>query len=173
MKKDKRKPKLETPKLPIYTLGHSNRTLDKFLEILRAYQIDTVIDVRRYPSSLKFQHFNSGVIKQALKPLGLLYFWFGDYLGGFRPEGYENFMQTDLFAEGIQKLTEMARRSTTVVMCAEKNYAHCHRWFIANHLTDAGFRVLHIQDREHLIGHLIAQKKLSETGTSSQMDLFT
>ena len=156
----------------IYTLGHSDRTADDFFSILKTYHIDTVVDVRRYPSSLKFQHFNSGQLKRSLKPFGITYFWFGNQLGAFRPEGYAEFMLTDDYATGINKVTELAIRSVVVLLCSEKKFTYCHRLFIANSVFDIGFKVVHILDAYEQIRHT-PQSGTGDMARTSQLDLFS
>jgi len=156
----------------VYTLGHSNRNEEEFFHLLKKYHIDTVVDVRRYPSSLKFQHFNSGHLKRALKPFGIIYFWFGDQLGAFRPEGYTEFMLSDDYTAGIKKVTELAIRSTVVLICAEKDHTHCHRLFIADSLSKIGFKVVHILDDQEQIRHN-PQSGNDQSTHTSQLDLFS
>ncbi len=131
----------------VYTIGHSNRTLNDFIKLLKSYSVEAVIDVRRFPKSTKYPHFNREVLSTALEIFGIRYYWLGRELGGFRKEGYEAYMRTSEYRAGIMKLLEITRLySVTAVMCSEKFWFRCHRRFIARTLREYGLRVIHIVD---------------------------
>jgi uncharacterized protein (DUF488 family) len=155
--------------MKIYTIGHSNRELGDFIDLLKFYQLNVIADVRRYPGSPKNPQFNSGNLKQALQQAGLVYLWFGEQLGAFRPEGYENFMQSDVYQKGIVQLSELASRGTLGILCAEKLFATCHRVHISDSLTAKGFQIWHILDRDNVTEHQRAQILKDN---SSQLSLF-
>lgn len=155
--------------MKVYTIGHSNRKQDDFLDLLKHYQIEIIVDVRRYPGSRKNPQFNSGNLKKALQPAGIVYFWFGEQLGAFRPEGYENYMQSEAYQAGILQLSELAYRGTLCILCAEKLFATCHRIHISDSLTEKGFQILHITDRDKVNEHQAA--KILKDNTS-QLSLF-
>lgn len=141
------------PERVIYTIGTSNRSIEEFIGILKKYQIATVIDVRSFPKSERFPHFNRGNLREALEKEGIGYFYLGDKLGGFRKGGYENYTKTEEFAKGIEKLEEIAELSLSVFFCAEKLFFRCHRRFISDVLTEKGWKVIHIVDKERIYGH--------------------
>jgi uncharacterized protein (DUF488 family) len=155
----------------IYTLGHSNRTFEQFLKILRRFEIHVLADVRRYPSSPRFTHFNTGVLKAALNDKGISYLWLGDYLGAFRPEGFENYMQSEQFAAGIIQLKELAQRMPTAIFCSERNFAACHRLHIASVLAEANFSVWHILEIDKSIEHRLAMMQM-RADSGNQLGLF-
>ena len=146
----------------IYTLGHSNRSLEEFLDILRHYSIEAVADVRRFPSSRKFPHFNKDNLRRSLISEGIEYHWFGE-LGGkrgyipgaekykcFRAEGYRNYvalMQTEEWRRAFNELVSLATNKVTVVLCAERIPWRCHRKLISDALLARGFVVIHIIDK--------------------------
>jgi uncharacterized protein (DUF488 family) len=130
----------------IYTVGHSTLPSDDLIALLKRYTIQTVADVRRFPTSRKNPQFAKDVLCSALRSAGMDYVWLGDDLGGYRAGGYEAYMQTDGFHEGLTRLEELACRSTTAVMCAEKLFSRCHRRLIADALVERGWRVVHIVD---------------------------
>jgi len=130
--------------MKIYTIGHSNRTMEDFLEILKAHGIKQVIDVRRFPRSKKFPHFNKDSFEKVLPKNGIDYFYLGEQLGGFRKGGYRNYTKTEDFRKGIEEVLEMGRKKKTVIMCTELVFFRCHRRYISNELVKLGHRVIHI-----------------------------
>jgi len=87
----------------IYTLGTSNRTIDEFLGILKSYQIQAVIDVRRWPTSKWFEHFKKENLETILKENNIEYLHF-EKLGGFREGGYQAYTKTKDFKEALKEL---------------------------------------------------------------------
>lgn len=124
----------------IYTFGHSNYSIEKIREILDFYAIDVVVDVRRFPTS-KFSWLKREELE---KKFGKKYIYLGDKLGGFREGGYEQYMQTAEFKEGIDELMRLAMGRRIAVMCSEKLWFRCHRRFIAQEIAARGFPVSHI-----------------------------
>lgn len=139
----------------IYTMGHSNRSIEDFLEILKEYKITKVADVRSVPKSRHNPQYNQDEIKQTLRKNGVKYEYFKG-LGGFRPlakndinagwenksfKGYADYMQTDEFLENLDKLIQAAKKDTIVVMCAEVLPWRCHRSLIGDALTVRGYCV--------------------------------
>jgi len=130
-------------KLQIWTIGHSNRSLETFLNLLNEHEIQVLADVRRFPTS-KLEHFKREALEKWLPKQGIEYVWLGEELGGYRRGGYKKHMRTKLFREGIKKLLEIARTKRTCIMCMEVNPKYCHRRFISAHLERKGVRVIHI-----------------------------
>jgi len=111
--------------------------------MLRENGIEVLVDVRRFPTS-KIEHFKKESMEEWLPKQGIKYVWLGEKLGGYRHGGYEAYMKTESFKEGIRRLLETARLKRTCIMCMEPNPKYCHRRFISTHLENEGFRVLHI-----------------------------
>ena len=151
----------------IWTIGHSTRTADAFIELLRFQQIELVVDVRRYPGSRRHPQFNSGPLARALAEAGI------DYqpapeLGGRRTprpdsrntawrnasfRGYADYMETAPFATALDALVAGASTRRTAVMCAEAVWWQCHRSLIADALKARGVEVLHILDGPKIAEH--------------------
>jgi uncharacterized protein (DUF488 family) len=131
----------------IYTLGTSNRPLDEFLEILKQYKIEVVIDVRRWPTSRLFPHFKKENLESALKENGIEYFHF-EKLGGFRKGGYLSYTKTKEFNEALENLIRFAKKKNVLLICAEKFPWKCHRAFIAQELENKEIKVIHIITKE-------------------------
>jgi len=142
----------------IWTIGHSTRSLEEFLELLSTYTIEAVADVRRYPGSRRWPHFARESLGSALEQHGLVYTWFPE-LGGRRTpkpdslntawrsaafRGYADYMETDAFAEGLERLINLASGLRTAIMCAESLWWRCHRGLIADVLRWLGYDVIHI-----------------------------
>ncbi len=151
--------------MTIWTVGHSNRILEEFITLLKAHRIESVADVRSYPGSRKFPHFNREALHEALAVAGIEYRHIPQ-LGGrrrasrdssrhkaWRNEGfraYAEHMESDEFAEGIARVLETASQRNTAVMCAEALWWRCHRQLIADYLKVRGHRVVHLlhEDKE-------------------------
>jgi len=130
----------------IWTIGHSNRSKEAFLELLRGHGIQSLVDVRSFPTS-KIAHFTREEMEHWLPENGVEYIWLGKQLGGYRSGGYQKHMRTRLFKEGIAQLVEIARRKRTCIMCMETNPRYCHRRFISAHLERKNAKVTHIASK--------------------------
>lgn len=139
----------------VYTIGHSTRTLDELVQILRAHGIERLIDVRTIPRSRHNPQFNRDALSQALHNRRINYRHM-KALGGLRrprPDsnntawrnasfrGYADYMQTPEFAEALEKLIELAAEKPTAIMCAEAVPWRCHRSLIADALIAQGHQV--------------------------------
>ncbi len=130
----------------IYTLGTDRRTEEDFVEILIAYNIEALIDIRRFPKS-KIPLFTRENLEDLLKKEGIEYHYLGIELGGFRKGGYEAYTSTEDFKKGIQRLEEIAKVKTSVIICAERFPWKCHRKWVARELRKRGWEVDHIIDK--------------------------
>lgn len=128
----------------LYTVGHSNHDIETFIDLLKENKIRCLVDVRRFPTSKKHPQFKKENLSASLAQAQIEYDWLGEQLGGFRDGGYEAFMQSRTFDEGVKKVQEIARKKTTAIMCAEQRVQACHRRFIADKLVGEGWRVVHI-----------------------------
>ncbi len=156
-------------RLRIFTIGHSNRTWEDFLALVKEFGIETVADIRRYPGSRKWPHFNREAMDGALKTNGINYLWF-ESLGGRRHgeknteskntglrspafRNYADYMATEGFRGAIGKLLETAAASKTAIMCAEALYWRCHRKLVSDYLTLHNVEVKHILEQGKLLDH--------------------
>jgi uncharacterized protein (DUF488 family) len=129
--------------------------------------VRTLVDVRRYPASRRVPHFNADALRAALPAAGIDYHHI-EALGGRRSrrpgspnagwrergfQGYADHMLTDEFARGLERLEELARASTAVIMCAEASWTSCHRRLTADALLVRGWRVRHIARDGRLTDH--------------------
>lgn len=133
----------------VFTIGHSTREFEEVVEMLRAHGVQTLVDVRSYPSSRKFPQWNQDSIKASL-PDDIDYRWIKK-LGGRRhtPAGtptpntgwrvkafrdYADYMATDDFSEGLRELLELADEQVVAIMCSEAVPWRCHRRLITDAL---------------------------------------
>ena len=144
--------------MTIWTIGHSTRSLGEFLGLLGGHAIEALADVRRFPASRKYPHFNQDALRQSLLAAGVEYVPLPELGGRRRPRpdspntvwrnesfrGYADYMETGEFRAGVERLLELARRKRTAVMCAEAVWWRCHRALIADYLKAAGVCVRHI-----------------------------
>jgi uncharacterized protein (DUF488 family) len=154
----------ETPvqSIELYSIGHSNHTIDEFLELLKHYGIRSLIDVRRQPHSSKFAQFDWKALEYSLLHHEITYHWFED-LGGWRKglgeespnlglkdggmRHYADYMLSDAFRAAVGRLIGIVRIRQTAIMCAEKHVQHCHRYLLSDYLTAQGMAVTHILDQ--------------------------
>lgn len=144
--------------LVIWTIGHSTRTIDEFIDLLHKNNIETLVDVRHFPGSRRFPHFGKALLNHTLATAGIGYEHVVE-LGGRRPprsdsrnlvwrnaafRGYADYMETQPFRKGIDHLLDIARGSRTAVMCSEAVWWRCHRAMIADYLKSIGVQVIHI-----------------------------
>lgn len=142
----------------IWTIGHSTRPLDEFLDLLREYRIEAIADVRRLPGSRRHPQYDQDALAASLAEHAIEYHWF-EALGGRRRaqadspntawrnasfRGYADYMASAEFAEGFARLIELASRRRSALLCAEAVWWRCHRGLIADALRVRGIEVLHI-----------------------------
>jgi uncharacterized protein (DUF488 family) len=133
----------------VYTIGTSTRSIEEFISILKKFDLEAVVDVRRFPVS-RLKHFGKDQLAVELERSGITYFYLGNLLGGFRDQGYGRHTQSSEFERGIRRLKEIASEHKTALACAERVPWKCHRKFIASRLKRDGWRVIHILDREQI-----------------------
>jgi uncharacterized protein (DUF488 family) len=151
----------------IWTIGHSTRSAEEFLALLAGERIEALADVRRFPGSRKFPHFNADHLARALPAAGIEYVPFPELGGRRKPlpdspnaawrndafRGYADYLRTPEFAAGVERLAALASAKRTAVMCSEAVWWRCHRGLIADWLKVRSVRVLHILDAQHVVEH--------------------
>ena len=151
----------------VWPVGHSTRSADEFNEILRAHDIQSLVDVRSFPGSRRYPHFNKGELEHTLKSLGINYFHLPELGGRRRPSqnsrntawknssfrAYADHMESQEFQKGIDLLLELGKDKRTSVMCAEALWWRCHRSLISDFLKAKGIEVNHILDVKHTKPH--------------------
>lgn len=151
----------------MYTIGHSTRTIDEFIAMLKKYDVKLLVDVRTYPFSRRYPHFNHEPLEKSLNENGIKYLHIKK-LGGRRKvskdsrntrwrndsfRGYADYMETEDFKEGINELLAAGPEQDTAIMCSEAVWWRCHRSMISDYLKSIGIRVIHIIDLNHTEEH--------------------
>lgn len=142
----------------VWTVGHSTLEEADFLALLAAYDIEALVDVRRFPASKRYPHFNGSALQSSLAARSVEYLGLPS-LGGRRApvpgspntgwrndsfRGYADHMATSEFAEGMRRLRALAGRRRTAIMCAEALWWRCHRSLISDVLKAEGWTTIHI-----------------------------
>jgi len=130
-------------KISVWTIGHSNRSIKYFLDLLGEHGIEVLVDVRRFPTS-KVEQFKREEMERWLGDHGIDYVWMGEELGGYRRGGYKAYTETEQFKDGIERLLEIAKQKKVCIMCLEPNPKYCHRRYISAYLDRKGVNVMHI-----------------------------
>jgi uncharacterized protein (DUF488 family) len=145
----------------VLTIGHSTRTWKAFLDLLRAYRVERVIDVRSIPRSRHNPQFDQETLRTKLRAARIGYVHLRK-LGGLRHarrdssnmgwrnnsfRGFADYMQTSEFDAGLRRLIKLARQKRSALMCAEAVPWRCHRSLIADALTVLGIRVEDIMSK--------------------------
>jgi uncharacterized protein (DUF488 family) len=170
----------------IWTIGHSTRTFEVFNDLLGSFEIDVVADIRNYPGSRRFPHFNSENLQLLLAEKGKGYIHFKALGGRRKPRadspntawrhpafrGYADYMETEDFLQAITQLEALALQRRTAYMCSEATWWNCHRSLVSDFLKWKGWTVTHIMAEEKGTEHpytapaKIADGKLSYSDDS-------
>jgi len=153
----------------IFTVGHSTRSIDEFLELLRAHGVKEIVDIRSIPRSRHNPQFNADALEHSLEENHVRYRHIKE-LGGLRHarkdslnlgwrnvsfRGFADYMATPEFSEGLEALIEIAKDRETAMMCAEAVPWRCHRSLIGDALTKKGWIVRDIMSRTAAPRHLL------------------
>lgn len=139
----------------IYTIGHSNLPIEQFITYLQAHDIQWLVDVRSYPSSQRYPHYNGPDLARSLEAIGICYRHDGG-LGGKPADpalrsasgtpDYDRIEASAAYQSGIEALCALAAGARVAVMCGEGDYRLCHRErLIGRTLRARGLSVWHIQ----------------------------
>ena len=142
----------------IFTIGHSTHSLDAFIDILQSFSISLLADVRNFPGSKRYPHFNKEVLELSLKKNNIRYIHFKELGGRRKPvvdsintrwrneafRGYADYMETAAFKESVNQLQEAAGKEQVAYMCAEAVWWSCHRSLISDYLKIRGWTVMNI-----------------------------
>jgi uncharacterized protein (DUF488 family) len=153
----------------LFTIGHSTHPWPEFVEILNGHDIRAIADVRQYPGSRRFPHFNAEALATSLPNERIDYLPFRDLGGRRKPirhsinlgwrnamfRGYADFMQTPEFAAAIERLENAARAKPTAIMCSEAVPWRCHRSLISDAMLGRGWEVIDIYDARQSKPHTL------------------
>ncbi|HBB31074.1 MAG TPA: hypothetical protein DDZ80_22415 [Cyanobacteria bacterium UBA8803] len=176
--------------MQLFTIGHSNLTINDFIALLQQHGITAVADVRSHPYSRYLPHFNKSPLQAALSQAGIRYVFLGQELGA-RPADlscyvngralYERIAATELFSQGIQRLLKGVETYKIALMCAEKDPITCHRTIlVCRHLRQFNLEISHIlndgalESHSHLEDRLLSLHGLakSQLAQPQQLSLF-
>lgn len=142
----------------LFTIGHSTRNIEEFLDLLNSFHIRILADIRRLPGSRKFPQFDQDQLKKSLEENGIEYIYIENLGGRRKPsadsvntvwrnksfQAYADYMETESFADGAAELAKLAQEKPTVMMCSEAVWWRCHRSMVSDYFKAKGWEVLHI-----------------------------
>lgn len=149
-------------KIDVYTVGHSTRSIEEFIKLLKTYKIETVVDVRKIAKSRHNPQFGEDNLNESLEKQSILYKRM-EGLGGLRHttnasvnkawenlsfRGYADYMQTSEFAKSVEELIKISGEKQTVIMCAEAVPWRCHRSLIGDALLVRNIQVEDIMNEK-------------------------
>lgn len=151
----------------IWTIGHSTRTQVEFLNCLKSFSIEFLVDVRRFPGSKKYPHFDAGALDKYLPENDIKYIQQISLGGRRKPQpdsrnavwknevfrGYADYTESDEFIKAITDLAALATSHRTAYMCSEAVWWRCHRSIISDYLKERGWKVMHIMKENVAIEH--------------------
>ncbi|MEO7617870.1 MAG: DUF488 domain-containing protein [Candidatus Saccharibacteria bacterium] len=151
----------------IYTIGHSTRPIEEFVELLHSYEISQLVDIRTIPKSRHNPQFGQEEMQKSLEEVGIKYVYLKE-LGGLRPatkdsvnvgwhnlsfRNYADYMQTVEFTEGVEALIKISKSMTTAIMCAEAVPWRCHRSLVSDALLVRSIEVCEIIAKGNIREH--------------------
>ncbi len=161
----------QASELTIFTIGHSTRSLEEFVALLKTYAVKLIVDVRTVPRSRHNPQFNKEILPSSLKVQGIKYIHMPEIGGLRRPKhnsinlawqnigfrGYADFMQTKEFTDNLLKIMALARENCLALMCAEALPWRCHRSLISDALVVRRVKVQHIIVATSCLNHQLSE----------------
>ncbi len=167
---------------PVFTIGHSNLEIGRFVALLKQHGIQAIADVRSSPYSQYNPQFNRELLQKSLQEHGIAYVFLGQELGARRSErecyvegraDYGLISQTPAFKRGIERVAQGAIKMQVALMCAEKDPIDCHRCILVTpHLRQQGLQVSHILSDGSLEDHAQTEERLLHLFALEEKDLF-
>jgi len=167
----------------LYTVGHGARASAELLALLGSVDVRVLADVRRFPASRRHPQHGRAALERALGAAGIRYAWLGESLGGRRAESvpaeasrnaawqvpafrnYADAIPSRGFRAGLAELEALARGAPTAILCAERDFAQCHRRILADLFVARGWRVVHLVDPGKREEHALAPFARAADGT--------
>jgi uncharacterized protein (DUF488 family) len=165
----------------LLTIGHSNRTIEEFITLLRQNHVAAVADVRSQPFSRRYPQFNAEPLKLETRNAGIEYVFLGDQLGARRSEPecydegqakYELIARTEAFQKGLDRIRRGLRSRCIALMCAEKDPLTCHRMILVCRHLKGECNIFHVLDSDKVELHIQAELRLLELVGLPSRDLF-
>jgi len=166
----------------IYTIGHSNHSIEKFISLLRNHEVAALADVRSQPYSRHYPQYSQKALKATLNQNGIFYVFLGKELGA-RSENptcyHQGKVQFDLlakeplFVQGLERLKHGMQKHRIAIMCAEKDPLNCHRAIlVSRRIHEGGIQVEHIHADGRLESHTKLESRMLKALKMSETDLF-
>ena len=163
--------------MTVFTVGHSTRSAERFVALLQGAGVQRVWDIRSFPGSRRYPHFNSETLAAILRSAGLGYEHHPELGGRRRPaspprpsawrnegfRGYAEYMETDAFRSAIDRLIVASDDMVTAIMCSEAVPWRCHRSLVSDALTARDVDVLHILD-DRVMPHTLTRFAMVTAG---------
>lgn len=151
----------------VWTIGHSTRSIEAFIAVLKHHGIEAIADVRRFPGSRRLPQFGAEALQASLEAEGINYMLITELGGRRQPvsdstntawrntsfRGYADHLASEEFQGGLDRLYRLSSEHRTALMCAEVLWWRCHRSLISDVLKVAGVKVVHIQDEKSVTEH--------------------
>ncbi len=151
----------------IWTIGHSTSSLEKFVSLLQSFNIELLADIRSYPGSKRYPHFNKESLSLSLKNVGIGYIHLPELGGRRKPRpdsantawrnaafrGYADYMETEDFKKAISNLENFSLEQRTAYMCSEAVWWRCHRSLVSDYFKTHGWTVMHIMEEGKAVEH--------------------
>jgi uncharacterized protein (DUF488 family) len=162
----------------LHTIGHSTHPIEEFLALLGQHQIALLVDVRSFPSSKRWPHFNQAALQESVGHAGIAYRWLKG-LGGRRRltvesindgwehsafRAYADYIATAEGQAALNELIELAGTKPSAIMCSEGLWWQCHRRIISDYMTMRGWEVLHIMPDGKLAPHRLTPFAIERGG---------
>ncbi len=167
--------------MELFTVGHSNLSIQAFIELLQKHGVTALADVRSHPYSRYLPHFNQAALKIALLDNRIRYVFLGSELGARSSdpscyvEGkalYEKIAATELFSAGIQRVLKGAQTYKIALMCAEKDPITCHRAIlVCQHLRNSRLKISHILQNGSLETHQHLENRILDLYGLNQLEI--
>ena len=163
----------------LFSFGHSTRTAEEIVRVLRAHGVERLVDVRAYPGSRRYPHVGQDTMRGWLGRAGIEYVHLASLGGRRRPQpgspnagwtnkqfqGYADHMSSDEFRQGLAELLELCARARTTCMCSEAQWWRCHRRMICDAALAVGHPAVHLMSATQAVPHVLTSFAVVEDGT--------
>jgi uncharacterized protein (DUF488 family) len=167
----------------LFTIGHSDHELARFVDLLRRHRVEVVADVRSQPYSARLPQYNKELLERGLREQGFQYVFLGRELGARRDEPqcyvagqarYDLVAKTVAFATGLERVRHGLEKYSVALLCAEKDPLTCHRTIlVCRHLRGLGCPIQHIHEDGRLEAHAAAEERLLQITGDAEPFLFS
>lgn len=129
----------------VYSLGHSNADINKFIKTIKNLHIQHILDIRSVPKSLYVPHFDKERLEKELVENDIGYTFCGITAGGRQSIDFIEYSKSSQYHEAIKQIERIIDRKICAIMCSEKNFRNCHRKYVSDSLIRDGYEVIQIK----------------------------